>query len=71
MNVSTLSTPVDLYYSYMKKMSDAIDDMVAYTQLTDYIYQQILFSMDENLQEVLHHDCVIGSVCSSLVIPYG
>jgi HD superfamily phosphohydrolase len=34
----------------MKKMSEAIDDMVAYTQLTDNIYQRILFSVEEKLE---------------------
>lgn len=36
----------------MVKMSDAIDDPVAYTRLTDNIVQQILASTDPKLHEV-------------------
>ncbi|KAK3726835.1 hypothetical protein QZH41_016722 [Actinostola sp. cb2023] len=39
------------------KISEAIDDMVAYTKLTDHVYYQILFSSDPNLQparDILH-----------------
>ena len=35
-------------------MSDAIHDMVAYTQLTDSIIQQIMMSSDPQLQKVRH-----------------
>ncbi|XP_046707250.1 deoxynucleoside triphosphate triphosphohydrolase SAMHD1-like isoform X1 [Silurus meridionalis] len=33
------------------KMSEAIDDMEAYTKLTDHIFEQILYSSDPNLNE--------------------
>ena len=33
------------------KMSEAIDDMVAYTKLTDDVILQIMRSPDENLKE--------------------
>ena len=33
------------------KMSECIDDMAAYTTLTDNIFEQILYSYDPNLQE--------------------
>ena len=35
-------------------MSGAIEDMVAYTQLTDSIIQQIMMSSDPHLQKVRH-----------------
>ena len=35
-------------------MSDAIHDMVAYTQLTDSVIQQIMMSSDPHLQKVRH-----------------
>lgn len=31
-------------------MSEAVDDMVAYTKLTDNVYHQILLSTDEKLK---------------------
>ena len=36
----------------MLKISEAIDDMVAFTQLTDHVYHQILCSSDPKLTEV-------------------
>ncbi|KAM9296191.1 deoxynucleoside triphosphate triphosphohydrolase SAMHD1 [Gastrophryne carolinensis] len=33
------------------RISEAVDDMVAYTKLTDHIYQQILYSSDPSLEE--------------------
>ncbi|KAL6483240.1 hypothetical protein MHYP_G00081120 [Metynnis hypsauchen] len=35
----------------MFKMSEAIEDMEAYTKLTDHIFEQILYSSDPNLTE--------------------
>ena len=35
-----------------KKMSEAIDDMDAYIQLTDEVFQQILHSTTDNIQKV-------------------
>lgn len=34
-------------------MSDAIDDMVAYTNLTDAVIQMIMMSTDTKLKEVI------------------
>ncbi|XP_053353441.1 deoxynucleoside triphosphate triphosphohydrolase SAMHD1-like isoform X1 [Clarias gariepinus] len=33
------------------RMSEAIDDMEAYTKLTDHVFEQILYSSNENLSE--------------------
>ena len=35
-----------------KKMSEAIDDMDAYVQLTDEVFQQILQSTDDKMKKV-------------------
>ncbi len=35
-------------------MSEAIDDMVAYTHLTDHVYHQILLSDKPELDEARH-----------------
>ena len=35
-----------------KKMSEAIDDMDAYIQLTDEVFYQILHSTDDDMQKV-------------------
>ena len=35
-----------------KKMSEAIDDMDAYIQLTDEVFQQILHSTDDEMEKV-------------------
>ncbi|KAM9501651.1 deoxynucleoside triphosphate triphosphohydrolase SAMHD1-like [Clarias gariepinus] len=35
----------------MYKMSEAVDDMVAYTKLTDHVFEEILHSSDSNLTE--------------------
>ena len=39
-------------------MSEAIDDMHAYTHLTDHTLHQILVSTDPNLEEVKASGCV-------------
>lgn len=36
----------------MLSISESIDDMEAYTQLTDQVYYQILYSTDPALEEV-------------------
>ena len=43
------------------KLSQCIDDMYAYTNLTDYVLYQILLSNDPNLKEVANF-LVIGSL---------
>ena len=37
-------------------ISKSIDDMVAYTRLTDHVYYQILSSDDPGLEEVISAD---------------
>ena len=47
-----------LCFSEMRKMSECIDDMEAYTRLTDNIFHQILYSTEPELQEardILHN----------------
>ena len=48
-----------MYYRFffrrMVKISESVDDMVAFTRLTDNIIEHISFSQDPNLAEV----CVI------------
>ena len=41
----------------MLSISESIDDMEAYTMLTDQVYYQILCSSDPELQEVSQHIC--------------
>ena len=36
----------------MTSLSEAIDDMVAFTQLTDHVFYQILLSDNDTLSEV-------------------
>ena len=40
----------------MLPISESIDDMEAYTKLTDHVYQQILYSDDAELKEVISAD---------------
>ena len=44
--------PLALYICRKMKMSEAIDDPVAFTRLTDTVLQQIQLSDDPNLQQV-------------------
>ena len=43
-------------------MSEAIEDPVAFTRLTDQVLQQIQLSTDPNLQKVLHSTCSHGQL---------
>lgn len=40
-----------MYCSEPVKLSDCIDDMYAYTNLTDHVFHQILLSRDPKLKE--------------------
>ena len=58
----------------MLSISESIDDMKAYTQLTDHVYHQILHSDAAKLKEVISADryylkllgCPVGSAIHSL-----
>ena len=58
----------------MLSISESIDDMEAYTQLTDHVYHQILHSDTAKLKEVISADryylkllgCPVGSAIHSL-----
>ena len=58
----------------MLSISESIDDMEAYTQLTDHVYHQILYSNAAELKEVISADryylkllgCPVGSAIHSL-----
>ena len=41
------------FLSKMVSISESIDDMVAYSQLTDHVFYQILYSTDPGLEEVM------------------
>ena len=66
-----------VFFSCCRKMfsiSESIDDMEAYTQLTDHVYHQILYSDAAELKEVISADryypmllgCPVGSAIHSL-----
>ena len=42
-----------------KKMSEVIDDMDAYIQLTDEVFQQILHSTDDKMEMVQNNLCLV------------
>ena len=46
-----------------KKMSEAIDDMDAYIQLTDEVFQQILQSTDDKMKKVKYNFVFWFSIC--------
>ena len=55
-------------------MSDSVDDMVAYTQLTDNVWQQILMSTStsENMKKVikyhlLHNQVISGNIGTAII----
>ena len=45
---------VPVFHSQDRKMSECIDDMEAFTKLTDSVFHQILLSKDSNLAESQH-----------------
>ena len=59
-------TDINELCHYRKRISDSVDDMVAYTELTDNVLQQILMSPSttENMMKVikchLFHNQVIS-----------